>query len=46
MPYKWARQLFPGHYKMFDWFTFQNIFGGFDLWFSFIVVTWLDYFSK
>ena len=43
--YKWARQLFSGHYKMIsDWFIFSKHFS--DCWVSCMTVTWLYYFSK
>ena len=43
--YKWARQLFSGHYKMIsDWFIFSKYFS--DWWVSCMTVTWLYYFSK
>ena len=43
--YKWARQLFSGHYKVIsDWFIFLEYFS--DWWFNFIMATRLYYFSK
>ena len=42
--YKWARQLFVGHHKMFDSFIVSKYFS--DSWFNFIKVTWFTIFQS